>query len=120
VTPVEVLIIKDRNGRMRMRFTTEVDGKQVQVWTKPDDDQVEELSITLCYGVLDELLEAALGTACDGCGNMIEPDLCGCGDSREGHGNPMNVGHSFIPMGCDCMRASVSPPGPGSSTGQEA
>ena len=41
---------------------------------------------------------------CDGCGQDIDPDCCGCGDSREGH-NSMWSGHSFVPMGCDCMRS---------------
>lgn len=41
---------------------------------------------------------------CMGCGNEIDPDTCGCGDSEKGHGTPMDVGHSFVPMGCDCMR----------------
>lgn len=40
---------------------------------------------------------------CPGCGNVIDPDCCGCGDSREGH-DSMWSGHSFVPMGCDCMR----------------
>jgi len=56
MTPVEILIVKAKDGRLRMRFTTKVDGKETQVWSKPGDDQVEELSITLCHGVLDELL----------------------------------------------------------------
>lgn len=42
---------------------------------------------------------------CDGCGQEIDPDCCGCGGSKEGHGNVMNEGHPFIPMGCDCYRA---------------
>lgn len=40
---------------------------------------------------------------CDGCGAEIDPDCCGCGDSREGH-DSMWSGHSFVPMGCNCMR----------------
>ena len=40
---------------------------------------------------------------CPDCGNEIDPDCCGCGDSREDH-NSMWSGHSFVPMGCDCMR----------------
>lgn len=41
---------------------------------------------------------------CDGCGKEIDPDCCGCGGSKEGHGNVINEGHPFIPMGCDCFR----------------
>lgn len=42
---------------------------------------------------------------CGGCKREIDPDCCGCGDSRKWHGNSMDVGHNFIPMGCDCYRA---------------
>lgn len=40
---------------------------------------------------------------CWGCGNEIDPDCCGCGDPKENHNDWMQ-GHSFVPMGCDCMR----------------
>ncbi len=43
---------------------------------------------------------------CGGCGQVIDPDCCGCGTSREYHGSPMDEGHGFIPTGCDCSRAS--------------
>jgi hypothetical protein len=37
---------------------------------------------------------------CRGCGNQIDPTTCCCGG---GPGcNPMNDGHSFVPMGCTC------------------
>jgi hypothetical protein len=45
---------------------------------------------------------------CPGCKNEIDPDVCGCGDSKENHTGW--EGHPFIPMGCDCYR--VSPAGP--------
>lgn len=41
---------------------------------------------------------------CAGCGNEIDPDWCGCGDSEQSHANPLYAGHSFVPMGCDCLR----------------
>lgn len=44
---------------------------------------------------------------CSGCGQEIDPDVCGCGSSRQGHG--WGDGHSFIPMGCDCMRVRPAP-----------
>jgi len=45
---------------------------------------------------------------CPGCGNEIDPDCCGCGDYKEGH-DAMWLGHSFVPMGCDCMRDRSAP-----------
>jgi hypothetical protein len=77
----------------------------MQVWSKPGDEQVEEISTALCYGVLDELLDRALGVTCDGCDNVVDLDTCGCGTAREFHASPMDAGHAFLPMGCDCMRA---------------
>lgn len=41
---------------------------------------------------------------CPGCKQEIDPDTCGCGDAREGHGFGVG-GHGFIPMGCDCFRS---------------
>ena len=40
---------------------------------------------------------------CAGCGCQIDPDLCGCGEPRTTH-NDQNAGHSFVPIGCDCLR----------------
>lgn len=45
---------------------------------------------------------------CGGCGQEIDPEVCGCGSSRQGHG--WGDGHPFIPMGCDCMRARAPAP----------
>lgn len=46
----------------------------------------------------------SLRARCAGCGAAIDPDTCGCGDSRSaGHD-----GHFFVPMGCDCYRAEPS------------
>lgn len=42
---------------------------------------------------------------CDGCGNEIDPECCGCGEERDCH-DSMWSGHPFVPMGCDCMRCS--------------
>jgi len=44
---------------------------------------------------------------CPGCNQEIDPETCGCGASRVGHGDPMDEGHSFVPMGCDCARGEV-------------
>lgn len=41
---------------------------------------------------------------CGGCNQEIDPECCGCGDTKKDHGSPMLVGHNFIPMGCDCYR----------------
>lgn len=40
---------------------------------------------------------------CKGCLNQVDPEVCGCGASRKGHGNPMDEGHAFLPMGCTCL-----------------
>lgn len=40
---------------------------------------------------------------CPGCGNIIDPTTCGCGDAIT-H-NAFQWGHEPVPMGCDCMRA---------------
>jgi len=48
---------------------------------------------------------------CLGCGQEIDPNCCGCGDTREAHGSAFNVGHSFVPMGCDCNREPPEPDG---------
>lgn len=50
------------------------------------------------------MLDGDLGV-CSGCDNEVDYTTCGCGDSRIGHGNPMDVGHSFVPLGCDCLRS---------------
>lgn len=42
---------------------------------------------------------------CKGCGQKIDPECCGCGDSKKNHGSSLLVGHNFVPMGCDCHRA---------------
>jgi len=39
---------------------------------------------------------------CAGCGNEIDPDVCGCGDSIT-H-SAWDFGHEPVPMGCDCGR----------------
>lgn len=43
---------------------------------------------------------------CRGCLQKIDPDTCWCGASRKYHGNVMDEGHSFVPMGCNCLRIS--------------
>jgi len=43
---------------------------------------------------------------CEGCGNQIDPDCCGCGDSMATHASPYSSGHMLVPMGCDCFRNS--------------
>ena len=59
-------------------------------WERRTEPTPEELGLTLCRG---------------GCGGYIEEETCGCGDPIKGHGNPMNVGHSPIPLGCNCFRS---------------
>ncbi len=45
---------------------------------------------------------------CPGCQNEIDPEVCGCGTAAYRYGNPMDEGHTFVPLGCDCMRACAS------------
>jgi hypothetical protein len=41
---------------------------------------------------------------CKGCGEMVEPDICWCGQSIDhGYDN-----HPAIPMGCNCYRDSIT------------
>lgn len=46
-------------------------------------------------------------TFCGGCGNEVDPSVCGCGDSIDGTNHD---GHSPVPMGCDCMRSTGTDP----------
>jgi hypothetical protein len=39
---------------------------------------------------------------CEGCGNEIDPDTCGCGEPINGY----HDNHTPIPMGCDCHRST--------------
>ncbi len=48
---------------------------------------------------------ATITLKCDGCGNEIDQDCCGCGDSMADHGSPISCGHMPVPMGCDCFRS---------------
>ena len=41
-------------------------------------------------------------TRCPHCKNEIDLDSCWCGRGKSGH--PYDLGHSFVPMGCDCGR----------------
>ena len=42
------------------------------------------------------------GPVCPRCKNEIDPESCWCGSGKSGH--PYDLGHSFVPMGCDCGR----------------
>ena len=39
---------------------------------------------------------------CPHCKQEIDPETCWCGDSIESHGAA--IGHSAVPMGCNCGR----------------
>lgn len=41
-------------------------------------------------------------TICPGCKREVDPDTCGCGDSKRFH-SAMDPGHSFVPIGCVCF-----------------
>ena len=45
-------------------------------------------------------------TTCPHCKNEIDLDSCWCGSGKNGH--PYDLGHNFVPMGCDCGRAESS------------
>jgi hypothetical protein len=48
---------------------------------------------------------AVAGTGiCSGCGVEVDYDVCHCGAYPEEHGLGGEE-HSFVPMGCNCMRA---------------
>jgi len=40
---------------------------------------------------------------CPGCGQEIDPTICYCGNSPKDH-DPFEMGHTFVPLGCDCLR----------------
>ena len=40
---------------------------------------------------------------CEGCGEEIDPEVCGCGVEANRH-SAWNEGHVFVPMGCECSR----------------
>ena len=49
---------------------------------------------------------------CPGCRQEIDRYVCHCGEYERNHCG-MDMGHLFIPMGCDCYRdKSPSPPEP--------
>lgn len=39
---------------------------------------------------------------CPGCRNEIDEDFCFCGTEKKNHETEE---HSFVPMGCDCLRS---------------
>lgn len=43
---------------------------------------------------------------CEGCGQEIDPNVCGCGEAIDGK---THDGHNAVPMGCNCYRADASP-----------
>lgn len=54
-----------------------------------------------CTTCASELFEGDFsGIYCPSCFNEIDPDICHCGNPREGHGYHDN--HSFVPAGCTC------------------
>lgn len=40
---------------------------------------------------------------CPCCHNIIDPEVCWCGDLIKHH-YPPDCGHNPVPMGCDCGR----------------
>jgi hypothetical protein len=51
-----------------------------------------------------QILSEPMDPFCTGCWAQIDPDTCGCGDSLKYHGSCLTAGHSFVPMGCNCLR----------------
>ncbi|HMG21754.1 MAG TPA: hypothetical protein VK607_10570 [Kofleriaceae bacterium] len=48
--------------------------------------------------------QEAEAVVCPGCRKEIDPETCGCGSHRRNHWSPMEDGHGFVPIGCDCHR----------------
>lgn len=42
---------------------------------------------------------------CPYCEREIDPEVCHCGSARHFHG--WELGHSFVPMGCECGYAQT-------------
>ena len=59
---------------------------------------------------MEQPVRPARPLICPGCRHDIEPDICGCGEDRVGHSNPMDAGHTFVPLGCRCL--ANDPPEP--------
>lgn len=112
ITMEEVKALRQRIAELeKERENFHVDYRmKCDVQTKAAYVRIEELeSVVLADQEHIALLERQLAEAkpkwrCSGCGNEIDPDCCGCGDSKESHSGW--DGHPFVPMGCDCMRAT--------------
>jgi hypothetical protein len=63
----------------------------------PENDR----DATLANAAIDAVLSGH--EICPGCRAEVDPETCGCGSSRDGHGQ--GDGHDFVPMGCNCLRA---------------
>lgn len=74
-------------------------------------ESVEQLTVRLADA--EQRAERAVcaldefGHWCGGCKRPIDPDLCWCGEFTKGHGTPLDVGHSAVPMGCCCHYADA-------------
>ncbi len=77
-------------------------------------DEAEEAPCKNLVAAVDALVAAEVPAKeqpmerlrCHSCGNEIDPETCGCGDSRESHGQQE---HPFVPMGCTCYYAKEQP-----------
>ena len=39
---------------------------------------------------------------CPYCRREIDTEVCWCGTEKKFHGTPIDDGHNFVPMGCEC------------------
>jgi len=49
------------------------------------------------------VLDLGPETVCEGCGEAVDLETCGCGEGRNRHFYG-NTNHGFLPMGCNCLR----------------
>lgn len=61
------------------------------------DRMIDELERT--ERMVDERL-----ARCPGCGKMIDPDWCWCGEHVDNH--TLGSGHMPVPVGCECMKGT--------------
>ena len=50
-----------------------------------------------------KVLDLGPETVCEGCGEFVDLETCGCGELKEHHYHG-NTNHGFVPMGCNCLR----------------
>jgi hypothetical protein len=106
----EIISLRPGEGYVEAgtRIHTEIEGylrdgqirDDIRMGESPRDYAIEHFQVSLTFDGPEYTPEHT----CPRCMQEIDPDVCGCGDYIEGHGSPMETGHSPVPMGCDCGR----------------